>query len=102
MSCVILLGAGASKGTLGKQAPVAKDFGQYLNETVPTWSRNYPYLAAAIRFLEQRIPDTSEKSWSLDKVWSAIDNRVKLRYIWGLGLSGAPFPPPNNKNIYNR
>jgi hypothetical protein len=100
MSCVILLGAGASRGILGEQAPVAKDFGQYLNKLVPSWSQNYPYLAAAICFLEQRIPDTSEKSWALDKVWSAIDNRVKLRYIWDLNLPGAPFRPPNNKNIY--
>jgi len=101
LSCVILLGAGASKGTLGEQAPIAKDFGQYLNNNITEWSENYPYLAAAIRFLEERIPDTSEKAWALDKVWSAIDNRVKLQYIWGnLSLPGAPFPPPTNKNIY--
>nr|MDO8080818.1 SIR2 family protein [Candidatus Freyarchaeota archaeon] len=100
MSCVILLGAGASKGTLGEQAPVAKDFGQYLNRIVPNWSQNYPYLATAIRFLEQRISDTSENSWALDKVWSAIDNRVKLQYILGLSLPGAPFPPPRAKRIY--
>jgi hypothetical protein len=95
------MGAGASFGTLGEKAPVSKGFGKYLHNNVPEWSRNYPYLAAAIRFLEPRIPCTYEESWALDEVWSAIDNRVKLRYVLGgLKLPGAPFPPPTNKNIY--
>ncbi len=100
MSRVILLGAGASRGTLREQAPVAAEFGEYLNKRVPGWSKDYPYLAAVVRFLELRIPDTSEKSWGLDKVWGAIDNRVKLQHILGLSLPDVPFPPPATKEIY--
>ena len=100
MSNVILLGAGASRGTL-EEAPVAAKFGQCLNQ-VPDWDKTYPYLAAAVRFLERRIPSTSKESWALDKVWGAIDNRVKLRCILGLSLPGAPFPPPQTKRIYDR
>jgi len=102
VSRVIVLGAGASKGTLGKQAPVAMDFGEYLKEILPNWDQKYPYLAAAIRFLKPRTPDISEKldSWALDKVWGAIDNRVKFQYILGLSLPGVPFPPPAMKRIY--
>lgn len=102
MSRVILLGAGASRGTLGEQAPVAAEFGKYLNKRNVDWSQEYPYLAAAIRFLKPRIPDTSEESWALDKVWSAIDNRYKLRLIWGTSLPGSPIPPPTTKRIYIR
>lgn len=102
MSRVILLGAGASRGTLGKQAPVAAKFGKYLNKRNAEWSQEYPHLAAAIRFLKPRIPDTSEESWALDKVWSAIDNRYKLRFVWGTSLPGSPIPPPTTKRIYIR
>ncbi len=102
MSNVILLGAGATRGTLGEDAPIAAKFGQCLNRKVPDWDTTYPYLAAVVRFLESRIPDTSKESWALDKVWGAIDNRVKLRCILGLNLPGAPFPPPQTKRIYDR
>lgn len=102
MSNVILLGAGATRGTLRDEAPVAAKFGQCLNHLVPDWSKTYPYLAAVVRFLEPRVPSTSEESWALDKVWGAIDNRVKLRCILGLSLPGAPFPPPQTKRIYDR
>jgi len=100
MSRVILLGAGASRGTLGEQAPVAAEFGKHLSKSNVDWSQKYPYLAASIRFLKPRIPDTSEESWALDKVWSAIDNRFKLQLIWGTSLPGSPIPPPTTKRIY--
>lgn len=102
MQSVILLGAGASRGTLGEIAPLSADFGQCLNAIMPNWRSNYPYLSAALRFLRDRIPDTTEQSWALDRVWSAIDNRVKLRFILGLELPEAPFPPPKTKRIYAR
>jgi len=102
MSRVIILGAGASYGTLGEKAPLARDFGQYLMKKTPHWSESYPYLAAAINFLEPRLRDTTTKSWALDKVWGAIDNRVKLKFVLGLTLPGAPFPPPSSKKIYKR
>jgi hypothetical protein len=87
---------------LREEAPVAADFGQYLNRQVPDWSKTYPYLAAVVSCLERRIPGTSKESWALDKVWGAIDNRVKLRCILGLSLPGAPFPPPRTKKIYGQ
>lgn len=93
---VLLLGAGASSGTLKESAPTSVEFGQQVNSIVPEWRQEYLYLAAAVDFLKPRMPDISEKAceraWALDKVWSAIDNRVKLRYIWELSLPGAPFP----------
>lgn len=104
MSRVIILGAGASRGTLGEAAPLAADFGKYLREKNSDWSKSYPYLAAAIKFLEPRIQDTTQQSWALDKVWGAIDNRVKLRFVLDLTLAGAPFSPPPSlkKEIYKR
>lgn len=92
MSNVIILGAGASRGTLGEKAPVSAEFGEYLNKKVPCWHTKYPYLAAVVCFLKSRIPDTFEDSWALDKVWSAIDNRIKLRHVLNLSLPDAPFP----------
>lgn len=104
MSRVIILGAGASYGTLAEKAPLARDFGEYLLRKHPDWSRSYPYLAAAISFLEPRLQDTTRRSWALDKVWSAIDNRVKLQFVLDLTLAGSPFPPPPSlkKEIYKR
>lgn len=104
MSRVIILGAGASYGTVGEKAPLARDFGQYLMKKTPDWSKSYPYLAAAINFLEPRLQNTSLKSWALDKVWGAIENRVKLRFVFNLTLPGAPFPPRPSlkKEIYKR
>ena len=92
MASVLLLGAGASKGTLREFAPTSAEFGEYLQKNVPSWSIEYQFLAAAVKFLGNRIPNTSLEAWALDKVWSAIDTRVKLQQIWGLGLPGALFP----------
>lgn len=92
MRTVLLLGAGASKGTLKESAPTSDEFGQGLNSIVCNWRQEYRYLAAAIDFLKPRMPDTSEEAWALHEVWGAIDTRVKLRHIWGLSLPGAPFP----------
>jgi hypothetical protein len=100
MSIVVLLGAGASRGTL-EEAPVAAEFGRCLNRQVPDWDETYPYLAAVVGFLERRIPNTSKESWALDKVWGAIDNRVKLKYILDLNLPGAPSSPPRTKRNYD-
>lgn len=104
MSRVIILGAGASYGTLEPEAPLAAGFGKYLIKKAPDWSHRYPYLAAAINFLGPRLQDTTLASWALDKVWGAIDNRVKLKCVLGLTLPGAPFPPPPSlkKEIYKR
>jgi len=92
MTSVLLLGAGASRGTLGECAPVSPEFGTYLKRTISNWMEEYLYLAAAIRFLSQRLTDVSQESWALDKVWGAIDTRVKLQRIWGLDLPSMPSP----------
>lgn len=102
MSHVIILGAGAPYGTVGDEAPLACNFGKYLLKKHSDWDKRYPYLAAAIDFLEPRLQDTTRQSWGLDKVWSAIDNRVKLRFVLDLTLAGVPFPPPSLKKIYKR
>ena len=100
MKRVIILGAGASKGTLGEQAPVSADFGKYLHCKETDWVKDYPYLAAAVKFLEPRFSNTRVESWALDKVWSAVDTKAKLRHILGDDLPGAPFPTLSKKNIY--
>lgn len=81
MNQVLIVGAGASFGTLGKKAPIARDFGNYLHENLPKWTDDYPFLCAAIQYFEKRVAGVSLESWALDKVWSAIDNQVKLRHI---------------------
>lgn len=101
MSRVIIIGAGASRGTLGEQAPISQDFGAFLHRLDSNWYQRYPYLAASINFLKRRLPDINEKSWALDKVWGAIDNRYKLRFILGEELEGAPAKLPTMKRIYN-
>jgi hypothetical protein len=101
MSHVVVLGAGASKGTLAAItstadkliAPTADEFGAYLKSVNPNWTSEYPYLGRAIRFFERRVTDTSEDKWALDKIWGAIDTRVKLRFILGKDLK-LPNPSP--------
>ena len=104
MRKVLVLGAGASSGTLRNRAPLSRHFGEYLDEKVSDWTTQYPYLRGAIRFFKERLPDIGEKEWALDKVWGAIDDRVKLRYVFDLDLHipGAPSPRPNNLRIYRR
>jgi len=81
MTRVLLLGAGASRGTLGEKAPISAQFGKCLHRNIKDWTNKYPYLSAAVKFFKERIQNTSMESWALDKIWGAIDNRVKLRYI---------------------
>ena len=67
MSKVIIVGAGCSRGTLGKKAPVSSEFGKYLNchKKRWNWTEDYPYLEAAVKYFEHRVPGTSLKSWYL-------------------------------------
>lgn len=85
-------------------APTADQFGRYLNERMANWRTEYPYLYAAVRFFSARIPAISSESWGLDKVWGAIDTRVKLRNIFdgNISLPGVPTPRPSHKRIYAR
>jgi len=100
---VILVGAGATFGTLNrKHAPISKDFGKYLNEQIPQWKDRYRYLDASVEFLSKRYPNMNEKDWALDKVWGGIDDRWKLREIWSLDLPGATSPTPTTKKFYSR
>ena len=104
MSKVIIIGSGCSRGTLGKKAPVSSEFGKYLNcpKKQWKWTEDYPYLEAAVKYFEHRVSDTSPKSWFLDKIWGAIDTRVKLQHVFNcdLKLPSAPQEPPKRKKIY--
>lgn len=104
MAKVLLLGAGSSYGTLSPLAPTAELFGGYLRETLPNWETEFPYLHAAVEYFSRRIPGVSQESWGLDKVWSSIDNRVKLRNIFdgNLSLPSAPTSRPTHRRIYSR
>ena len=74
-----------ARGTVGKAAPVAAEFGKRLNQAYPGWSTQYPNLKTVINHLGERID-----SWSLDRVWGAIDNRAKLRDIVNGHLTRQP------------
>lgn len=104
MQRVLILGAGASSGTLAPLAPTAKHFGEYLSDRVESWQTNYPYLRAAVEFFESRIPGVSVASWGFDRIWGAIDNRVKLQYVFdrNLRLPNAPTSRPTCRRIYTR
>ncbi len=92
MQSVILLGAGASRGTLGECAPISKEFCKQVT-AIPKWTEEYPYLAAAIQFLSQRITDCSLESWALDKLWGAMATRDRLKQIL-VDSPSVPQPPP--------
>lgn len=101
MNQVLLIGAGASFGTLGDGAPTSPQFGAYLRRTFPRWDEEFPFLGSALRFFVPRIEDTSQDSWALHKVWGAIDNRVKLRFVLGEDLRLPNRPRrPTSKQIY--
>lgn len=84
---VIIIGAGASYGLLGKAAPMAKDFGKCLHDL--GFITDYPNLQQVVKYLTDQypplyFPDNDKASlcnWPYDKIWTAIDNRWKLRGI---------------------
>jgi len=79
---VFLFGAGASAATLGpNNAPVSKDFGRVLAKKLPGWSKQFPFLQSAIRYLSLQQPGVSDQQWSLDSVWNGIDENYKLRRV---------------------
>jgi hypothetical protein len=100
MSRVLILGAGASRGILCEKAPTSAEFGEYVHHHIKDWQVEFPYLKSSIEFFRKRIPDTYLIHWSLNTIWGAIDNRVKLMSILPLQIPEAPCQHPDNKNIY--
>jgi len=79
MGRVIIVGAGASAGTLSAEnAPICRDFGKVLQRKVPRWRVAYPNLSSCVEYLCGVLPGTDPGDWSLDRVWGAIDNQYKL------------------------
>ncbi len=75
MRKAVLLGAGASRGSLdGFCIPVAVEFGKGLAEICPGWKQAYPALLRVVEHLSLN-PD----SWPLEPVWSCIDWYAKLQ-----------------------
>ncbi len=70
-----LLGAGASRGSLGNLVvPVAHEFGQVLAEVCPDWEQRFPSLLYVVEHLR-----LSHDSWPLEPVWSCMDWYAKLQ-----------------------
>lgn len=88
---VVLIGAGASAGTVGAMAaPMARDFGQRLAELVPNWPEAFPNLAQAVDQWAA-LAGGDPARWPLDGVWTLVDNYAKLRPILEhLGLPEYP------------
>jgi hypothetical protein len=81
----VLLGAGASRGTLGKlEAPVAADFGEALYKLDPNWAGKYQHLAKVVDHL-----GLCRNRWALEPVWSCMDyyaklkNAIRMKPAWG-------------------
>lgn len=71
----ILLGAGASRGSLEAPiVPVATEFGEVLATVEPGWMASYPALAGVVRHL-----GLDRRAWPLEPVWSCIDYYAKLQ-----------------------
>lgn len=71
---VVLLGAGASKGSVDSiWIPVAAEFGACLGQICPRWKVEFPTL---LRIVEHLSLDTD--SWGLEPVWSCMDYYAKL------------------------
>ena len=78
LSTVYVVGAGASAGTLGSNvAPCSADFGKTLTIVLPDWQKKFPHLAKVVQRMvrQNRIKPLD---WSLETVWTTIDNRLKL------------------------
>lgn len=75
MRKAVLLGAGASRGSLDSLCvPVAVEFGKGLAQICPGWKKAYPALLRVVEHLSLD-PD----SWPLQPVWSCIDWYAKLQ-----------------------
>jgi hypothetical protein len=93
---VILVGAGASYGSLGPSAPLSATFGAQLTATSPAWEARWPFLAAAVDHLGSREAGIVRSSWALDRVWNGIDESLKLTplmasssFVWPSRLGSA-------------
>lgn len=80
---VVLVGAGASAGTVG--APVAREFGQHLPDN---WGDLFPALVQPVNDWANEPDADPAEGWPLDAVWTRIDNRAKL--FRALGVE--PYP----------
>lgn len=77
MRKAVLLGAGASRGSLDSLCvPIAVEFGKGLAQICPGWKEAYPALLRVVEHLSLD-PD----SWPLEPVWSCFDWYAKLRPV---------------------
>jgi hypothetical protein len=72
---IVLLGTGATIGTLGKSGGV-EHFVKRLNEASKTWRRDYPDLNQLIKDC-----DVDEGKIRLDQIWTRIDYYSKFKRI---------------------
>lgn len=99
----LLLGAGASFATLGsKIAPISEGFGKTLNDNVPRWKDQYPFLRSGVIYLQrQQNNKVEEDTWPLDAVWNGIDENYKLESI--IANNDFEWPSiPTGKRLYHQ
>jgi hypothetical protein len=99
----VVLGAGASAATLGKDiAPISASFGKTLNDKIPGWQTQYPFLHSAVAYLQKQQSNVSEADWPLDAVWNGIDENLKLAGIIGNNDFEWPSNFPHGKRLYRQ
>lgn len=98
-----VLGAGASAATLGDDiAPVSASFGKTLNDKIPAWKSQYPFLQSAVAYLQRQQSNVTEDSWPLDAVWNGIDENCKLGGIIANNDFEWPSYIPPGKILYRQ
>jgi hypothetical protein len=88
---VLLLGAGASRGTFRFErtpVPVSAEFGEVLTNIEPEWFKEYPDLPKVVAHL-----GLNPVSWSLEDVWGCVDYYSKFYFQPDRDLSILEKPP---------
>jgi hypothetical protein len=88
---VLLLGAGASRGTFRfdrMPVPVSSEFGEVLNAVAPEWFKKYPDLPKTVAHLR-----LNPVCWSLEDVWGCVDYYSKFYFEPDHDLSILRDPP---------
>lgn len=99
----VILGAGASAVILGDDiAPVSVHFGRTLNDKIPAWKDQYPFLQSAIAYLQKQQSNVKEDTWPLDAVWNGIDENYKLEGIIANSDFEWPSSIPPGKRLYRQ
>lgn len=90
---VVIIGTGASIGTIGAEAGVAKFVRRLIEVRGLSWRSDFPNLALAIDDCKDDYTDLL--SLGLDNIWSRIDYYSKFR-----GILGVEYGPETSLELY--